>query len=127
MNWADPQDILKALHRAKTVQARVAIIAEVERQGGKVAFLNGGYTLSFDGTRHSLPRKVCERCKKHYRLDLFWGGQGAEYPWCLACRNSDPRGAKKAYDHARFHARYQAMSEEERAAWQKHVKERSTR
>src|SRR5215813_4082548 len=127
MTQTDPQGILKSLHRAKTVKARAAIITEVEHQGGAVAFLNGRYTLFLDGTCHSLPRKVCERCRKPYRQDLFWGGQGAEYPWCLACRNSDPRGAKKAFDHARFHARYQAMSEAERAAWQKHVKERHTR
>lgn len=43
------------------------------------------------------------------------------HPWCVDCRQADPHGAKKAYDHSRFTGKYRAWSEQERQTWRQRV------
>lgn len=122
----DPQtqNLLRQLHRAKTMQVRKKLIHEAEQQGYIVRWRIDRYVLLRADQTYRLPNQVCPQCGRRRLLADFWGVQGALHPWCVSCRKSQPEAARKAFDHMRAQVAYQQMSQEERLTWQARVKQR---
>lgn len=126
MTEANIQNMIVQIHRAKSARQREVLLGDAEAQGFTVERKRDRYVLSKDGEHHSLPDKMCEQCHRSFLLIHFLGKQGAEQTWCEQCRETNPQGARKAFDHMRFHKQYQAMSPEQRRTFRQKVEKRKS-